>query len=193
MADAEGRLDWSLRFWSLRFWSLHFVDGTVVRAHQHAAGAKKGGGDQALGRSRGGLSTKIHIRAERRGKPVVVALTGGERHEYLMLPRLMDDGMVKPPGVGRPRVRPTRVAGDKGDSGRSIRRYQQRRGIVAVIPRRSNKRPNPFFDRQAYCERNQIERLINRLKQYRRIATRYEKLAAAYHAMLTVANLILWL
>jgi transposase len=71
-ADADGRLDWTL----------HFVDSTVVRAHQHAAGAK--GGDpakEALGRSRGGFTTKVHLRCERGGKPMVWVLTGGERHE----------------------------------------------------------------------------------------------------------------
>jgi transposase len=58
-------------------WSLHFVDGTVIRAHQHAAGARKGGGDEALGRSQGGFSTKLHLRAEGHGKPLVVLLDFG--------------------------------------------------------------------------------------------------------------------
>jgi hypothetical protein len=93
----------------------------------------------------------------------VFALTAGERHEQLMLPRLMETGAVKRPAVGRPRLRPTRLAGDKDYSSRTVRRYLQRRGIVGVIPRRSNEPPDPFFDRAAYRERNQVERLIGRL------------------------------
>lgn len=183
IGDAAGKLDWSL----------HFVDGSVVRAHQHAAGARRTSGPQALGRSRGGFSTKIHVRAEGRGKPAVFALSGGERHEQLMLPKLMETGAGKRPGAGRPRLRPERLAGDKGYSSRTVRRYLQRRGIVGVIPRRSNEPPDPFFNREAYRERNRVERLINRLKQHRRIATRYEKLALVYMAMLTLAAILLWL
>jgi transposase len=85
-------------------WSLHFVDGTMIRAHQHAAGARKGGGDQALGRSRGGFSTKLHLRAEGQGKPMVLRLTAGQRHEQTMFEPLMEAGHIK--GRGRPRHPP---------------------------------------------------------------------------------------
>lgn len=89
---------------------------------------------------------------------------------------------------GRPRLRPQRVAGDKGYTGRPIRRYLRRRGIGTVIPRqRHEPRRGVRFDREAYRERNRIERTINRLKQCRAIATRYEKLAVTYHALLTLA------
>jgi transposase len=124
---------------------------------------------------------------------VVFAVTGGERHEQLMLSQLMETGAVKRPGVGRPRLRPYRLAGDKGYSSGTVRRYLQHRGIVGVIPRRSTEPPDPFFDRETYRERNQVERLIGRLKQHRRIATRYEKLAVVYMAMLTIAAILLWL
>jgi transposase len=110
-----------------------------------------------------------------------------------MLPQLMETGAVKRPGVGRPRLRPARLAGDKGYSSRTVRRYLRHRGIVPVIPRRSNEPPDPCFDHEAYRERNQVERLIGRLKQHRRIATRYEKLALVYLAMLTLAGILLWL
>jgi transposase len=92
LADAAGQLDWSL----------HFVDSTAVRAHQHAAGAKGGQLGQPLGRSRGGFSTELHVRAERGGRPVTFALTGGERQELVALPALLDGGAVKRPGPGRP-------------------------------------------------------------------------------------------
>ena len=123
---------------------------------------------------------------------MVLVLTSGERHEQPVLPALMERGAVKRSGRGRPRVRPDRVAGDKGYSSATIRRYLKERRIGAVIPIKANERPEPAFDRAAYRERNVVERLINRLKQHRRVATRYEKRAASYQAMLTVAAILLW-
>jgi transposase len=106
----------------------------------------------------------------------------------------MEQGAVKRAGRGRPRIRPERVAGDKGYTGSPIRTYLRRRGIGAVIPRRTNEsRRGTRFDRQAYRQRNRVERAINRLKQFRRIATRYEKRAENYLTMLTVASILLWL
>lgn len=95
-----------------------------------------------------------------------------------MFEPLMEQGAVKRSGRGRPRTRPRYVVGDKGYSSRKVRRYLARRGIRAVIPRRRNERPQQVFDRERYRARNRVERLINRLKQFRRSATRYEKLAA---------------
>jgi transposase len=109
------------------------------------------------------------------------------------LPALLDTGAVPRPGRGRPRLRPRAVGGDKGYSSRAARRELGRRGIRPIIPTKKNERPKPRFDRAAYRERNQIERLFNRLKQYRAIATRYEKLAATFQALLTIAFVLLWL
>jgi transposase len=97
----------------------------------------------------------------------------------------------------RPTPRPRAPApqghrGDKGYSSRTARRELRRRGIRPIIPPKKNQRPNPHFDRAAYRERNQIERLFNRLKQFRAIATRYEKLAARFQVLLTIASLLLW-
>jgi transposase len=162
-------------------------------ARPPACGGSKKGADQALGRSRGGFSTKIHLRAEGFGKPITFCVTGGERHEQTAVPTLLETGAVKRPGRGRPRLRPDRVGGDKGYSSRTVRRYLRRRGIGAVIPRRTNEPPQRSFDRAAYRERNRVERLINRLKQNRAIATRYDKLAVSYHALLTFACILIWL
>jgi len=90
-------------------------------------------------------------------------------------------------------VRPDRVVGDKGYSSPPVRRYLKGRGIGAVIPTKADEAPDPAFDRAAYRERNVVERTINRLKQCRRIATRYEKRAGNYAAMLAVAAILLWL
>jgi transposase len=167
----------------------------VIRAHQHAAGASGSDAEsEALGYSKGGFSTKIHLRCEGKGKPVTFLLSVGERNESVMFEALMEQSKVKRAGRGRPRLRPQRVAGDKAYTGRPIRLYLRRRGIGSVIPRRSNEsRRGVRFDRQADWEHNRIERTINRLKQFRRIATHYEKRAENYLTMLTIAAILFWL
>jgi transposase len=183
LADRHGHLDWSV----------HFVDSTIVRAHQHAARARGGQIGLALGRSRGGFSTKIHVRADRSGKPLVLLLTAGERHDQTMFEPLLEQGQVRRDGRGRPRRRPGRIVGDKGYSSRRIRNWLRQHGIRHTIPHKRNECQRGPFDRQAYRERNRAERLINRLKHYRRVATRYEKRAVNFLAMVTIAALLLWL
>jgi len=104
----------------------------------------------------------------------------------------MAQGAVKREGSGRPRLRPLRVSGDKGYSSRKIRRYLQRRGMRLTIPRQENERRRGQFDKSLYRERNRVERCFNRLKQFRRVATRYEKKADNYLAMLILASIFLW-
>jgi transposase len=105
----------------------------------------------------------------------------------------MEQGTVKRCGRGRPRLRPLRLVGDKGYTGRRIRNYLRRRGIRLTIPRLSNEPRRGPFSREIYRQRNVVERTINRLKQFRRIATRYEKLATNFTAMITIACILLWL
>lgn len=120
-------------------------------------------------------------------------LTPGQRHEVVGFEALMEQGAINRPGPGRPKQRPGRVVGDKGYSFATVRRYLRRRGIRYTIPRRSNERGGGPFDKAIYRLRNRVERLINRLKQFRRIATRYEKLADNYMAMLHIGAILLWL
>jgi transposase len=109
-----------------------------------------------------------------------------------MFEALMETGTVKRAERGRPRIRPDRVAGDKGYSRRKIRRYLRKRGIGVVIARQRRER-RTRFDKAAHRRRNVVERLVNRLKQFRRVATRYEKGAINYLAMLTIASIVCWL
>jgi transposase len=120
-------------------------------------------------------------------------VTPGQQHEAVMFEPLMEQGAVMRHGRGRPKLRPKRVVGDKGYSSVHIRRYLKQRGIRATIPYKSNERHRGRCDGRVYRERNLVERTINRLKQLRRVATRYEKRGENYLAMLTIAAILLWL
>jgi hypothetical protein len=119
-------------------------------------------------------------------------LTPGQRHEAVVFPRLLAGGGVKRQGRGRPKSRPHRLVGDKADSSRQNRRYGRRHGIRVTLPRKSNEHRTGPFDRTSHRQRNQMDRLINRYKQFRRIATRDEKRAANSQAMWCLATLVLW-
>jgi transposase len=135
------------------------------------------------------VSTQRHLRAEGGGKRV----TAGQRPEPPQFVPLREPGAVQRAGRGRPRLRPRRVAGDKASSRGQGRRDLRRRGSGAVIPRKAHERRTGRFDRVAYRERHRVERLINRLQPFRRVATRYEKLAVSYLAMVTLAAILMWL
>ena len=120
-------------------------------------------------------------------------LTPGQRNERAALPELMAQGAVSRSGRGRPRFRPRTLVGDRGYTGAPSRNLLRRRGIAAVIPQfRTEKRPR-LMDWDLYRERNVVERLVGRLKEYRRIATRYDKLAASYLAFVRLAAIRIWL
>ena len=120
-------------------------------------------------------------------------LTPGQRHEATAFAPLLEQGAVRRLGRGRPRVRPRRVVGDKGYTGRARRASCRRRGMRYTIPRRRDERRTGPFDRAVYRQRNRVERLITRCKQFRSLATRYDKRAASYRALWVIAFLILWL
>jgi len=124
---------------------------------------------------------------------VVFELTPGQQHESTVFEKLMESGAIKRAGRGRPRRLPARLAADKAYSNRKIREYLGKRGIGIVIPRKSNEKHKGRFDKEAYKQRNLVERFFNRLKQFRRVATRYEKRHENYKAMLSLASILLWL
>ena len=124
---------------------------------------------------------------------MTVVLTPGQRHETTAFETLMEQGAVKRAGRGRPKLRPRRLIGDKGYSSRKIRQYLRKHGVRITIPRRCNENRSGPFDQALYRSRNRVERLINRLKQFRRLATRYDKRADNYRTMWLIAATILWL
>jgi transposase len=129
------------------------------------------------------------VKQDRDYAPLVLLVTAGEHHDQTAFTALMDQGNVKRVGRGRPR----RVVGDKGYSSWHIREWLQRHGIQHTIAHKGNEHRHSPFNRNLYRERTGAERLINRLKQYRRIAKRYEKRAVNFLAMVTIAVLLLWL
>jgi transposase len=124
---------------------------------------------------------------------MTVLLTPGQRHEAVVFEQLLETGAIKRRGPGRPKRRPHRIIGDKGYSSRRIRRYARQHGIRITIPRKRNEGRTGPFNRARYRRRNRIERLINRCKPCRRVATRYEKRAVYYQAMWLIAATILGL
>lgn len=162
-------------------------------------------GREALGRSRGGLSTKIHLVADRRCRPIVTLLTPGQHGDSPRFVPLMDKIRIRRrDGVGRPRKRPGRVMADKAYSSRANRRYLRRHGIKAVIPVKKDQAANrkklgsrggrpPVFDREAYKDRNTVERCVNKLRQHRAVATRYDKRQRIYQGTIDVASIRIWL
>jgi transposase len=135
----------------------------------------------------------VSVRADGQGQPISFVLQPGHRHESLVFEPLLNRGAVRRVGRGRPRLRPKRVVGDKAYSNRRIRLWLRQRGIGVTIPRKADERRRGPFDRAVYKLRARVEQLINRLKQFRRIATRYEKRAANYQGMLTLGAILLYL
>ena len=169
------------------------VDGTVIRAHRVAAGARKGGvtpdenaEKHALGRSRGGYATKLHVLTDGQGIPLGVTATAGQKHEAPEFEHLMESCLIN---TFRKSKRPAALAGDKGYSSNAIRDYLSRREIADTIPTRSNETRREDFDTDLYRQRNIIERLIGWLKENRRIATRYDKTIDSYLTMVHIAML----
>jgi transposase len=165
---------------------------------------KKSGGREALGRSRGGLGTKIHLVADRRCRPVARLTTPGQHGDSPRFVALMESIRIRRRGRGRPRTRPARAMADKAYSSKANRRYLRGRGIQAVIPVKEDQKANrrnrgsvggrpPAFDPERYKQRNTVERCINKLKGFRAVATRYDKRERIYQGTIDVASIRIWL
>ena len=131
-------------------------------------------------------------------------VTAGNINDCTRFTQVMNAIRVPRIGRGRPRTRPDRLLGDKGYSSKAIRAWLRRRGIACTIPERADQIRNrrrrgrgggrpPAFDKQLYKRRNVVERCFNRFKQWRGIATRFDKTATSYQAAVTLASLLMWL
>lgn len=158
--------------------------------------------DHAIGRSRGGLTTKNHLVCDGRGRALAFVLTPGQASDTRMLIDTLSEIRVYG-RTGRPRSRPERILADKGYPSKANRAWLRERGIAATIPERDDqitrrrKKPGRPIDfgvqqKQRYRGRNVVERCFNKLKQWRGIATRSDKLALNYHAALCLAAVFQW-
>ncbi|QBR84945.1 IS5 family transposase [Legionella israelensis] len=157
------------------------IDSTVIRAHQHASGAKRGQENQALGRSKGGFSTKIHALCDALGNPLKFILTPGQTSDYTQALPLLE-GLTT-----------TAILADKEYDADYIINAATDMNAVAIIPPKANRKAQREYDKEIYKERNLIERMFNKLKHFRRVATRYDKLAQSFLSFVYIAATALWL
>jgi transposase len=150
------------------------------------------------------LTTKIHLLADGKARPLSLVLSEGQRSDSKFLQPTLAAVRVPRPAQGRPRKRPGKVLADKGYSYPTCRKALRQRGQKHLIPERRDQREQRTKKGQAggrpvvfvqaeYAKRNVVECCILRLKQFRRVATRYEKRESNYLAMVTLAAIILWL
>ncbi|WMT72449.1 IS5 family transposase [Bradyrhizobium sp. Ash2021] len=159
------------------------IDSTIVRAHQHSAGAqKKTAKNQAIGRSKGGLSTKIHAMVDALGNPLAFLLTAGQAHDLegadALLPQMQAD---------------TLLADKAFDADLRVIEPLLAAGKTPVIPPKSNRKLQRAYDKELYKARHLMENLYCKLKQYRAIATRYDKTARNFLAAVHLAAAVIWL
>lgn len=170
--------------------TLWCVDGSIVRAHVSAVGGSRkttsNAKENALGRSRGGYSTKLHVACDGNGLPLGIVITAGNINEPTEFLRLMNS---IPLSLRRKNKRPDSLAGDKAYVAGYIFSWLDQHQIGNVIPNRKNENKNPGFCRKTYRRRNVVERLIGKLKRFRRIATRYDKTDLSYLAFIKIAFL----
>lgn len=159
-----------------------FIDGSYIKAHQDSTGAATDDAE-AIGKSRAGHTSKIHLAVDAYGLPIAFQITGGEVHDSTQAQALIDD---LPCGES--------LVADKGYDSERIREQIQAKGMNAVIPRKRNsKKGNANLDRGLYRYRHLVENAFARLKRYRAIATRYDKLKRNYESMVALACGFLWL
>jgi transposase len=159
------------------------IDSTAMRVHAHGANPAGGQAAQAMARSRSSLSTKIHLACDALGYPLGFILTGAN---------VSDFDQAKP--LITKYLQPAAFAiMDKGYDSDAIRAHVHQLGGVAVIAPKANRTIKPPFDEHLYRERHRIENLFARLKSFRRIATRYEKLHSTFAAMVSLACILVWL
>jgi len=157
------------------------IDSTVIRAHPHAAGHNTPDSPEALGYSRGGFGTKIHVAFDALGNPVTIALSPGQDADIKHADEVLGESQ------------PEAVLADKGYDSDELVETIEASGVLANIPPRSNRKNKRPVDWHRYRARHLVECFFNRLKQFRRIATRYDKLASRFNAFLHLACAYVWL
>jgi transposase len=161
--------------------TVQMIDTSIVRVHQHGS-CISGNAEQHMGRSRGGLTSKIHAVVDANGLPVHLGLTAGEAHDNRLCSVLLSGLRSR-----------TMLLADRGYDADWIRALVREQGAWANIPPKRNRKESICFSPHLYRARNLVERFFNKIKQCRRVATRYDKLAANYLAFIKLASIRVWL
>ena len=157
------------------------VDSTYCKAHQASAGARKTSGAQAIGITRGGLNTKIHALCDALGNPLRFLLTPGQRHDSKAVPELLNGVMAKA------------LLADKAYDSDKIIQSAQEQGMQVIIPSKANRKKQRILDKERYKARHLIENLFQRMKVFRRVATRFDKLDTRHLGFVLIAGTMKWL
>ncbi|HUI94001.1 MAG TPA: IS5 family transposase [Chitinivibrionales bacterium] len=161
--------------------SLYLIDSTVVKAHRAASGGK-GEKNQAIGISRGGRTTKIHAIVDSKGRPLSFTVTGGQVHDSQVVEEILN--------TPRP---PLAVTADKAYDSEKVRQQIRDEGALPVIPNRCTATKKAYCPKRFYRRRHKIENFFCRIKDWRRIATRYDKLARNFLAAATLVGVLYWI
>jgi transposase len=160
----------------------NFMDGTYIKAHQHASGGIEATDGKTIGRSKGGNTTKIHMLTDAYGNPAAFEITSGNIHDVSLGSKLIAKSDAE------------NIIGDKGYDCEKLREQVLDKGAVPHIPRKSNsQKPNPHFDKYLYRHRHLVENLFAKLKHFRAFATRYDKLTRNYTSTVYIACILVWL
>jgi len=157
------------------------IDASIIRTHRHAAGAKGGQDKQGLGRSCGGFSSKIHVKVDGNGMPLAIVITKGQASDIGQGEKLVEADKCE------------NLLADRGYDSDLFRTMLKKKGINSVIPGRKNRKEAIEYDQQIYKKRNKIERFFGRIKEFRRIATRYDKTSAMFKGTVVLASIAVWL
>ncbi|WP_408637931.1 IS5 family transposase [Oxalobacter vibrioformis] len=155
------------------------IDASHIKIHPHAAGAR--GGNQGMGRTKGGFNSKIHLAVDANGMPVRCLVTSGTVADCTQASRLMDG------------ISPRHLVADRGYDSNAILDHAKSRNIIPVIPPKRNRKEKRSYDRQIYQKRHLVENVFLYLKRWRGIATRYAKNLATFAAAVQVRCIALWL
>lgn len=158
------------------------IDSTIIRAHPCAAGYEKGQNDREhLGRSKGGFTTKLHILVDALGNCLRLRLTPGQRHDITQAPHLLEG------------IFGSCVLADKGYDSNAFVDLLSSQQCQGVIPSRKNRKAPRSYDKILYQERNLVERFFRKIKNFRRVFSRFDKQAANYASFIAFAATLLWL
>ena len=157
------------------------IDGSIVKAHQHSCGAKKGS-DTSIGKSVAGNTSKIHMVTDSHGNPIDFEITGGQVHDIQMASELIERTPES-----------TYTLADKGYDAEYFRWVIKECKSIPIIPRKSNSTKENSYDKDIYKDRHLVENIFARLKHFRSIATRYDKLKRNFEGMLSLACAYVWL